>query len=197
MTKCDNYRYFHNRYFHNKDLDLTEAPACSDCTVHKAPALFLLTGPQAASPQWLPCTACMDSGHPTPPSALPLPCTHAHPPAATRPSGTRPVSCSSPHRTPRASCQPLCWLCGCPCMGTHAGGSRECSSALRVRHGDKVRGADSLADAKTPLRTASFQPRGEHLATTLWRLRTAKQTLGQRLTCHAWASREAEAGGVC
>jgi hypothetical protein len=66
-----------------------------------------------------------------------------------------------------------------------------------VRHGDKVRGAHPLADAKTPLRTASFQPREEHLVTTQWRLSTAKHTLGQRLTRHTWAGREAEAGGVC
>lgn len=193
LQRCENYRYFHN-----KDLDLTEAPHAETAQFTKHLLSYCSRASRAQSAQTVasrPPGLRPAAGRPHWPPHIPhrptdlqphdpLPCTHARLPAATRPSGTRPASCSSPHQTPRASCQPLCWLCGCPYTGTHAGGSRECSSALRVRHRDKVRGADSLADAKAPLCTASFQPRGEHLVTTQRRLRIAKQMLGQRLTCH-------------
>lgn len=88
------------------------------------------------------------------------PCLAPHAPAATRPSGRRPASCSSPRRTPRASCRPLCSPCGSPWTGTRAGGSPGCSSVLRVRWGQGQRNGppppsrlcgDPSAPAGTPL----------------------------------------------
>lgn len=63
----------------------------------------------------------------------PGPCARGprRPPAARRPSGTRPASCSSPRRTPTASCPPLCWPPGCPWTEKRAGGSQGYSSELK------------------------------------------------------------------
>lgn len=51
--------------------------------------------------------------------------------------GTRPPSCSSLHRTPRASCRPRCWLCARPYRGTHAEGNPTCSAGLQKRRRNK------------------------------------------------------------
>lgn len=60
-------------------------------------------------------------------------------PAATRSSGTRPASCSSPRQTQTASCPPPCWLSGRPWTETRAGESQGCSSGLKRDRGTRVR----------------------------------------------------------